>query len=263
MKRNRLLIVISVLVGLMMACNISIGGDTPPTTTPVVIVVTQIVPADTDVPQVEATETPEEVVPTEEPTIAMTSTASTPMVTPLKDPVNCRFGPSVGYEQVSALNVGAYMPVVGKSADGGWWLVGIPNSDNRTCWVGKTVTTITGETGSLPTVPAPEAFVTDVQLQIKPKLFNLGPGCTNIPSSPFTLTGIISTNGPLEIKWRIETEQDGRMPEKSLKFDKFGPHPVSFTFAPSTWEKGNFWIRIVVLKPVSMAADVTYQVKCE
>lgn len=263
MKNKRLLIIITVLVSLMLACNISIGGDTTPPTA-VVVVVTQLVPADTAVPQVEATATTEALpLPSDTPAIVATSTASAPVVTPLKDPVNCRYGPSIFYEQVYALNVGAYMPVVGKSADGGWWLAGIPTTTDKACWVGKSVTTVTGDISAIPVVPAPETFITDISLQIKPNTVNLGPSCSNTPSSPFSLKGTISTNGPLEIRWYIETEQDGRLPEKSLKFDRFGPHDVSFTFAPAIWKKGDYWIRIVITKPKSIASDTTYHVKCQ
>lgn len=120
MKKKRLYLILTLLVSLMLACNVSVGDNAPPPTA-VVVVVTQIVPADTDTPQAaDATETPEPTAgPTDEPTVALTSTASVPLVTPLKDPVNCRYGPSVFFEQVYALNVGAFMPVVGKSADGG------------------------------------------------------------------------------------------------------------------------------------------------
>jgi hypothetical protein len=210
-----------------------------------------------------ATEAPAVEQPTTEPTVAATSTASAPVVTPLKDPVNCRFGPSIFYEQVYALNVGAYMPVVGKSADGSWWLAGIPTTTDKACWVGASVTTITGDTSNIPKVAAPDAFITDVSLQVKPNSVNLGKNCAVGPFPTFSVKGIITTNGPLEIRWHIETEQNGVMPEKVLKFDRFGPHPVSFDFVPSVWEKGDFWIRIVITKPKAIASDTTYQVKCQ
>jgi len=265
MKSNRLLIVIAVLVSLMLACNVSIGDTTAPPTA-AVVVVTQLVPADTATPQPEATGT-DEPQPTDEATATAgpTSTASAPMVTPLKDPVNCRFGPSILFEQEYALQVGAYMPVVGKSADKGWWLVGIPGSNNQACWVGASVTTITGDQSGIQTVAAPQAFITDVKLQISPDLVNLGSGCANIPSDPFSITAFISANGPLEIVWHVETQQGGSVStsDHSLKFEKFGTQKVSFNFVPGGWKKGNFWIRIVITSPKSMASDVTYQVKCQ
>ncbi len=260
MKNRRFFIIITVLVSLMLACNISIG-DTPASPTPVVIVVTQLVVADTATPdpqEEQATETPEPL-PTEE-TVKPTSTAATPMVTPLKDPVNCRFGPSIFWEHVSALEVGAFMQVVGKNADGSWWQVLGPKGH---CWVGALVTNLSGDASAVPVVATPEAFITDVSLKIKPSSVNAGFACSKPPANPFTLSGIIATNGPLTIKWYVETEQDGRQPEKTLKFDKFGIHPINFSFAPEVWEKGDFWIRIVVTQPKSLVSDVTYQVKCQ
>ncbi len=261
MKNYRLLIIIAVMISLMLACNVSVG-DTSAPTTPIVVVVTQLVPADTSVPQQNATETPK-ALPSDEPTITPTATPSAPMVTPLKDPVNCRFGPSVFYEQVFALAFGAYLPITGKSADGGWWQAQIPNSNNQNCWVAASVVSATGEMNGIPNVIAPMAFITGAKLQINPGSINLGPGCSSIPSSPFSLKGTISTNGPLEIRWHVETEQDGSLPEQTLKFLKFGSQDVSFTYVPSSWKKGNFWIRIVITKPQSMFSDVTYQIKCQ
>lgn len=262
MKNARFLIIITLLVSLMLACNISIGdAPPPPAPTAVVVVVTQLVVPDTAVPQTaEPTQTPEPL-PTETEAIVATSTASAPVVTPLKDPVNCRYGPSIFYDHVTSLNVGAFMPIIGKSADGGWWQVAA--NEKTICWVGASVTTTSGELSGIQAVAAPEGIITDVKLQIKPSSFNLGKGCTKIPNIPFTVRGIISTNGPLTIKWHIETEQNGVEATKTLKFAEYGPHDVSWTFVPQVWEKGNYWIRIVVTSPISIASDTIYNVSCQ
>lgn len=261
MKNNRLLTIITVLVALMMACNISIGDGTSATPTPVVIVVTQTAAPETAVaPTEEATSTTAPL-PTETAGIVATSTASTPVVTPLKDPVNCRFGPSMFFEQVGALNVGEYMPVIGKSADGGWWQV--LAGEKKACWVGVAVTTVSGDLSGVQVVAAPDAFITDLKFQIKPNSANLGKNCTKIPTVPFTLKATISTNGPLTVQWHIESQQNGVEPTKTIKIAEFGPHDFTFTFAPETWKKGNYWVHIVVTKPIGMVADVTYNVSCQ
>ena len=263
MKKNRLYLIMTILVSLMLACNVSIGDNTPPPTA-VVVVVTQIVAADTATPQADATETTEPTdEPTEEPTVALTSTAATPLVTPLKDPVNCRYGPSIFFEQVYALNVGAFMPVVGKSADGGWWLAAIPNTDKKACWVGKSVTTFSGDESNIPVVATPIALITGADLRVSPDFTNVGPGCSVGPFPTFAVRGTITTNGPLQIVWHMETQQDGRGPDHTIVFPQFGTQKVSFDYVPTVWKKGNFWVRLVITSPVSMATDVTYQVKCQ
>ena len=260
MKNTRLLWIILVLVGLTLACNISVDTGAPTET----IVATQVDVSASATPalaQPTETETPT-AAPTVEPTAAPTSTASAPVVTPLKDPVNCRFGPSIAWEQVYALKVGEYMPVVGKSADGGWWLAAIPNSSDKTCWVGATVTVISGEMSGIPVVPPPQAFITDVQLKINPDYANLGPNCEVGPFPTFVIKGQIYANGPLEMEWSVQTQQDGFKEKHSITFKQFGYQNISFSYVPSVWKKGDFWIRVTITKPKSFASDVTYEVAC-
>lgn len=263
MKNTRLLFVILALVGMTLACNIALDTGAEPT--PVVIVVTQaatdtaisqpvLQPTDTETPTAE---------PTLEPTVGPTSTASAPVVTPLKDPVNCRFGPSVLWEQVYALKVGEYMPVVGKSADGSWWLTLIPNTTDKTCWVGASVTTISGDQSALQVVPPPQAFITDVQLRINEDFANLGKDCAVGPFPTFVVKGRIYANGPLEIAWTVQTQQDGFREEHGITFKQFGYQDISFTYVPSVWKKGNFWIRVAISKPKGIANDVAYEIQCK
>lgn len=259
MKHTRIFLMITALVGLTLACNITL--DTP---TPIVIVVTQTVAAETATPQPTVTETPTvPAQPTEEPTVAATATASTPMVTPLKDPVNCRFGPSVLWQHVYALEVGAYMPVVGRNADSSWWLVTIPDTDNKTCWVGESVTVTSGDLSGIAVVPPPQAFITNAELRINPSSAKLGNDCAVGPFPTFVVKGRLYANGPLEVKWSVQTQQDGFIQDHGITFKQFGYQDISFTYVPSSWKKGNFWIRVVVNKPQNMFADVTYEITCK
>jgi len=263
MKNKRLLLIIALLTSLMLACDLATGLSTPPT--PIVVVVTQLVAADTALPQAQptATEAPTATaLPVETAITAPTPTSSIPMVTPLKDPVNCRYGPSVNYEQVFALAVGAYAQVTGKSADGGWWQVLAGEGSSQNCWVANSVVSLSGDPGSILPVPAPAAFVTNASFQVKPDSINLGPGCVG-PYPNFSLKGTISTNGPLEVKWRIETQQDGFLTEHSFSFSKFGQQDISYNYVPSYWKKGNFWVRLIITSPQNMTYEATYRVKCE
>jgi hypothetical protein len=190
-----------------------------------------------------------------------TPTASVPLVTPLKDPVNCRFGPTVNYAQVYALAVGASAQVIGKSADGGWWQIEIPEN-SQACWVADSVVVTSGDLSGIVTIAAPLALVTDVKLQVNPDSINLGPGCVG-PYPTYSIKGTIAVNGPLDIKWHIETQQDGQVSEHKLSFSKFGSQDISYNYVPSTWKKGNFWVHLVITSPNNMLSETTYQVKCE
>jgi uncharacterized protein YraI len=259
MKNYRLLTIV-LIASLMLACNVS-ALTTPPT--PIVVEVTRLVPQDTPLPA--ATEAPTALpAPTDvlvTPTDVPTPTASVPLVTPLKDPVNCRFGPSVNYAQVYALSVGASAQVIGKSADGAWWQVQIPEN-SQACWVADSVVVSSGDLSGIVIVAAPMAFVTDVKVQVKPESINLGLGCVG-PYPTYSIKGTISVNGPLDVKWHIETQQDGSVSEHKLSFSKFGSQDISYDYVPSSWKKGNFWVHLVITSPQSMLSEATYQVKCE
>lgn len=60
------------------------------------------------------------------PTATMTlpaATACTPTVTAGASPVNVRSGPGTVYGSIDALAAGATATVVGKNADGTWWVI--------------------------------------------------------------------------------------------------------------------------------------------
>jgi hypothetical protein len=185
------------------------------------------------------------------------------MVTPLDEPVNCRFGPSTAYEQVAALLVGAYAQVLARNNNSSftWWQVQNPSGGSLPCWVSNDFVTTSGNLDSLPVAPAPEAFITDVSLQVTPKSVNLGVGCPG-PAPVFAIKGTIHANGPMEIKWRFETEKDGLRPVRTLTFSKFGDQEVSFNYVPTVWDKGNYWVRLIITSPSTMRAEATYTIRC-
>jgi hypothetical protein len=260
--KNKHVLILSVIASLMLACNLGsiISTEQP---TPIVVVVTQLVPVNTPVAQPVMTDAPSALpsaVPST-PTSAASPTASLPMVTPLKDPVNCRFGPSVNFEQVMALGVDEFAQVTGKSADGNWWQVQGQSGNYQNCWVADSVVVTSGDLSGILTVSAPAALITDVKFQISPDSINLGSSCSS-SSSNFSLKGVIYVNGPLAVKWHIETQQDGSQSEHTIKFSKYGFQNISFDYMPSSWKKGSFWVRLVISSPENRFSEVTYQIKC-
>ena len=266
MKNNSLLTVI-VIAALMLACNLPIGASTqqgtPDTsiasetpTTPAEAATNTTAPLPTETPTI--TPTP---LPAETATITPTPTLSIPMVTPLDDAVNCRFGPSVNYEQVFGLAVGAYAQILAKNVDGSWWQVQSLGGQSGKCWVAGSVVMVSGDLAGIPVAPAPAAFITNVKFTVKPNSINLGPGCPG-PTPVFSLKGTIYVNGPLEVKWHIETEKDGPLPEHTISFPKFGSHDISYDYVPTVLDKGNYWVHLVITSPKNMLTDVEYQIKC-
>lgn len=200
--------------------------------------------------------------PTDTPTVAVTDTPSKPSLTPIKDPVNCRFGPAGTYESVGAgLAVGASADVLGKNADASWWQIAASSGNGDKCWVAASVVTTTGDVSQVPLVAAPMTFVTGLTISLKPTSINLGPGCIK-PATPIAITGSISVNGPTLVKWYFETQQGGPMSTHSTNFTMYGTQLFTASYTPGSLKKGTYWVHLVVTSPNSMMMEATYQIKC-
>lgn len=119
---------------------------------------TLAVPEETEEPIIteeEATPLPPTETPTELPTatIAFTATSSVPMAQ-VSVNTNCRTGPGVIYDLVSALLVGQEAEVIARSADGSYWVIQKPGGAG-TCWLWGFYATVEGPTASLPVWDAP------------------------------------------------------------------------------------------------------------
>lgn len=196
--------------------------------------------------------------PQETPTTAFTSTPSVPTVTPLKDPVNCRFGPGVEWLAVGALKVGEMATILGRTAGGAWWYVQLPSNPANSCWVGSTVTIPSGNYEAVAIVAPPQAIVTKISLELDPTQVTV-PGCT-FPYTPIAMKGTISTNGPTEVEWHWETSQGDVSASDILKFAKYDSLLVSDHVKYGA--EGNYWVKLVVTKPNSMVKQANYKVVC-
>jgi hypothetical protein len=178
-----------------------------------------------------------------------------PAVTPIDQPVNCRFGPGTAYMPVGGLKVGESAPILARSGDGAWWQVQLGSS---VCWVAAKVTTAAGNLGGIPVVSAPEAFVTAISLNIDPSTVSV-PGCV-FPGPPVELTGTITTNGPTSVTWHWETSEGNVSGNSVLDFKAFGSSTVSDVYKIGA--KGSFWIKLVVTSPNSKQVTTNYKVVC-
>jgi uncharacterized protein YraI len=138
---------------------------------------TLAVPAETEetvITEEEATPLPPTETPTDLPTatLAFTATSAVPMAQ-VSVNTNCRTGPGIIYDLVSALLVGQEAEVVARNADGTYWVIKNPGGSG-TCWLWGFYATVAGPTASLPVWDAP-------------------PTPTPLPTSTFTPT---PTNTP-------------------------------------------------------------------
>jgi len=114
----------------------------------------EVIPTDTP------TETPPDL---PEPTTTFTATLSVPMVE-VSVNTNCRTGPGIVYDLISALLIGQEAEVVARSADGAYWVIENPTGSG-TCWLWGFYATVEGPTAGLPVwdpppTPTPEATIT-------------------------------------------------------------------------------------------------------
>lgn len=190
---------------------------------------------------------------------AATSTPTVPVAFPKEVAVNCRLGPSVGWIALSGLSVGTSSQISGKSADGGWWYIADPLNSARKCWVAASVTNTSGNLASIPVVAAPDATVTDVNIDVEPDTISAAacPGA----ATPIEIGGEIETNGPVEVTWRFETEQGGAMTTQTTEFETFGTQDFSVDFTP-TLAEGDYWVRLIVTSPNNMQAEAEYTIDC-
>jgi hypothetical protein len=250
----RTILSILLLTAILPACNLPItlgAKSAQPSATPVP-------PAratDTPVPPT-ATLTP---LPSNTPTITPTPTPAVPMISATSVSVNCRFGPGTNYITEGAFNPGLSVPILGKNSGGGWWQIQNPSDARYQCWVGDSVTTVTGDTTSVPVAAAPQPFVTGVSANKPPRMSV--PLCTG-PIPAIILTGSITVNGPVKVTFHFETQQGGANTPQTVNFTTFGPHPVTDSSYTPPITPGDYWLKLVVTSPNSMLAQSTYSIGC-
>lgn len=103
----------------------------------------------------EAAQLPLTETPTESPTatITLTATSSFPIVQ-VSVNTNCRTGPGVIYDWVSALLIDQEAEVIARNADESYWVIQNPGGAG-TCWLWGYYATVEGPTESLPVWEAP------------------------------------------------------------------------------------------------------------
>ena len=173
LRKKSILFVISVLFISMLACNLTsptaVGNPnldpaaaTAALQTQVALIVASTSAAQTSIAQSLAetqtampTNTPEfTFTPSLTPTPTFTLTPTIPMVS-VSVNTNCRTGPNEAYDLVGILTVGQTAQVVGRTADGGSWIILLTDNPTRPCWLWSQYATITGNGQALPVVTPP------------------------------------------------------------------------------------------------------------
>jgi len=250
----RLSILLFVIALLGSACNLPLAAPAaaPPATAPAAAAAVPV----TDTPAVPPTETLTPM-PSDTPTVTPSPTPETPMVASKDQDVNCRFGPNTTYVTTGALKVGESAPIIGKSSDGGWFQIQDLRSTNK-CWVGSSVTTVTGDLSLVPFATAPQTFVIGVSADTPEKISV--PGCMG-PIPPLSVSGSIEVNGPTKVSYHFESQQGNTFGAATVSFPAFGSHAVSSSFTPAL-TAGTYWLKLVVTSPNAMVGQSSYKIVC-
>lgn len=206
------------------------------------------------------TETLMDLTPTFTPTFTPTISPD-PMVTPLAEDVNCRFGPGLNYSAIGGLRVGVTVPITGTIESRGWWQIVNPMDFTTNCWVSATATLATGNLDTVPVLPIPGGLVTGASVSVVngPEIHGYcgGPNAVSFSVS-------ITTNGPATVTYQIDIYNDDGSFRNSpgsdtLVFDSASTQ----TFDPGGAYKtdcGTFIIRLTVSSPNSMSAEYSWSV---
>lgn len=253
--KKHLLLPVMAIASLMLACNLpTFTAQSAPSQTPL----SPTLPS----PGIEETQavTPTETstpAPTDTPTIAPTSTPSVPTVTTKDKSVNCRFGPGVEYVVVGGMQLGSSATILGKSLDGGWWLIQNPTAPGGNCWVAESVTTAGGNLALLVAVAAPLTSVTKVTIVTDPTTINV-PGCVFPATISYKAT--IEVNGPASVQWHWELSQGNVTSPETLTFTSFGSQTLEDNYHVGA--EGDYWVKIVIDSPNSTFAKANYKAVC-
>ncbi|HEX9333240.1 MAG TPA: hypothetical protein VF896_15210 [Anaerolineales bacterium] len=250
--KSRTLLSILTYVLVMSACNLPSNVAITETPTLAAITPSSTQPLPTDIP----TQT---LLPSNTPPPTSTSTPTVPVAFPKEVAVNCRLGPGIAWIVLSGLSVGTNAQIVGKTADTGWWYIVDPFNSSRNCWVASSVTNTSGNLGGIPVVAAPKATVTKVTVDVDPNTISVA-GCVG-PILPLDITGTVETNGPTTVQWHFETQQGGAMATQTTDFDAFGSKTFSVDYTPPL-TAGTYWVRLIVISPNDVQAEVKYTIEC-
>ncbi len=187
----------------------------------------------------------------------LTSTPSVPMVAPTSSNVNCRSGPDVAYDAVSALMLGQTAEIKGRNDDSSWWYIADPANPGQLCWVAASVVTTSGNLSGLPILGIPFAIATKVTVGV------------SIPSTivchgpnPLEFSGSITTNGAAKVsyQWEVGGDVSHTTSPETLNFSAAGTKDVSGPGALSV-DCGNYSITLHVLKPNDISATKKFKVQ--
>jgi hypothetical protein len=157
------------------------------------------------------------------------------------------------------LEPGHPVPVEAAVEDHSWWEIRNPSNLDTSCWVGSSVTRVSGDPSGVPIAAAPNGNAIGIAVSLTPVIHGpCGGANTN------TFEGAITTNGPSAISyyWEVDSSSGGLLatgPYATLVFYTAGTQavvPGSFT-----GDCGSFIVKLIVTDPNWLQGQATYEVR--
>jgi hypothetical protein len=189
----------------------------------------------------------------------LTATPSTPMVTPIDQNVNCRFGPSVKYYATDALFVDKTVPILGRTNDSSWWQVEGPRNGYENCFVAANVTQTSGDLSNIPVVSVSTGLVTAVSVYA-----TVEKGASCLDNHHLVINGTITTNGPATVEYRwwfqdLNSQKVEYGNYMTLTFDAYGDKSVTFESHPTIC--ADFAVELQVRQPNEISGKDTVSIQ--
>ncbi len=184
---------------------------------------------------------------------------SSPMVTPLNSPVNCRFGPSTAYLTIGYLNIGTKVPILGTNPDHSWWQIQKPGgSAGINCWVSNIVVQTSGDLTLVPVVPIPGGLVVTVAVDSFPATIY---GFCHGPNA-FDPQGSITTNGPASVVYHWEIWYNGSLYHSTADTTLTFASASTQTVNPGSdhGDCGDYVVKLIVTSPNSISAQQSFTI---
>jgi hypothetical protein len=161
------------------------------------------------------------------------------------------------YAPVDELHKGQFARAIGRNDTSTWWYIRDPGNPNGVCWIARSTTEIEGDTATLPVIGIPFVSVTKIRIKIEPTRIYVK--CDQFPQNMF-FEAELTTNGPAIVKWKWEASTGFSSNEFLLAFEEAGTRVVNDYYQIPV--ANDYWIKIYILKPNTMAEQVNFPVNC-
>ena len=247
---HRFWIVLALCALMMTACNLPSQTTGTPLSTPITDTPSSTLPTPTLIPI-------ETLLARATATFVPTSTPRVTIASPISQPVNCRYGPSIAYAVVGVLDLGGQAEIVGKNIDVTWWVVKNPNDPSTDCWLAASLINAVGNLDALPVVAAPLAQVSNIQVSVDPPSMNVS--CTAFPQY-VNVTAEITTNGPTTVTWRWETSEGETFDKDPLLYLEGSSQKVLLNYKIASAK--DYWMQIHILSPNDTTGRTIFKATC-